>query len=76
MAWVYVIKNGRTAEVQTIPPSENPYDFFARFVERRRADGALELYVIDEGSGPSGRMTAAEVRDLKYLLGKNDAPRS
>jgi hypothetical protein len=73
MRWVYVIRDGHDVEGQTIPPSENPYDFLARFVERRKAESGLELYVLDEGRGRSGAMTTAQVRDLKYLLGKNNA---
>lgn len=70
MPWVYVIRDGRDVEGQTVPPSENPYDFLARFVERRKAESGSELYALDEGSGRSGPMTTAHVRDLKYLLGK------
>jgi len=76
MAWVYVIKNGCEAEWQAVPPSENTYDFLARFVQRRADVSDSELYAIDEGAGLSSPMTVEEVTSLKYLLGIKNANRS
>ena len=73
MAWISIIRDGRVVLTQTVPPSENLYDFACRFVQRERRAGTLQSYQIDDGHGAPFVATENQIRGIQYMLGGSDA---